>query len=152
MDPQNFLPPKPGFHSLFCLSSSLLHAEDIFRRMFHIDKFQNLSLITGLLQIFRSKKSVCQTPQTALLKTIIQNRRQLIISGSFPLHLPIQFMLTAWNRQDDLRIPSHRFGKCKICRCITGMKRHNHIHFSDTFIIRDISNQKFQFVISIFAA
>ena len=59
-------------------------------------------------------------------------------------------MLTTRNGEDYLCIPSDRFCKRKICCSVTGMQRHDHVHFIHARIVRNIPLQKLQLFISIF--
>ena len=59
-------------------------------------------------------------------------------------------MLAARHRQDHRRSPLYCFCQGMICGCITGMKRHHHIHMAAPFIGCDISLIKMQFFVMIF--
>ena len=135
------------FQSFTRTGSACLYCPDqeILRCMFHINKFQNLRTVSLRFQKFCTD-SVCKKCRHSFFqKSIFQHRRK-----QFILNLVIQFMLTAWNRQYHLRIPLNLFGKCIIGCFVTCMERYHHIYFLHTFIFRNITTQKMQFLISVF--
>ena len=113
--------------------------------MLHINKLQDLHLISGFFQSSCPEcvRHKCSDP--LLDQTIFQNWFQNLI-----FHLFIQFMLTARHRQDYFCIPFQSLLQGIICGRITGVQRHNHVHFGNALVICNISGQKSQFIIAVF--
>ena len=112
--------------------------------MFHIDKLQNLHLISSLLQQI-CPDGICQQRRHPLFdQPVFQHRLQQLI-----FNLTIYLMLTTWYRQNDLCSPAHCFIQSIIGRRITGMQRHHHVHMIHAVIIRDITSQKCQLLIAV---
>lgn len=78
--------------------------QDILRRMLHIDEFQYLGIISFVLQILGPKRIRHQRRHALLDQPISKDRLQCLI-----VNLPVQFMLTAGNGKDHLRIPANGF-------------------------------------------
>ena len=112
--------------------------------MFHIDKFKKLGFISFAFQKLGTKTICDQSCHSFLQDPITHNRLEHFVSD-----LTIQFMLTAWNRQDHLSPPFHCLGQSEICCCIAGMKCHHHVHRRNAFVPCNISLVKMQLVITI---
>ena len=74
---------------------------DILGRVLHINKFQHLHLISGLLEHRSAQPVRDQRGHPLLQKTVFEHRLQHII-----LKLAVQLMLAARNREDRLRAPA----------------------------------------------
>ena len=89
--------------------------------------------------LIRAVKTGKKKSRDSFSDTITHNRLEHFVSD-----LTIQFMLTAWNRQDHLSPPFHCLGQSEICCCIAGMKCHHHVHRRNAFVPCNISLVKMQ--------
>ena len=112
--------------------------------MFHINKLQDLGIITFALQKICTHSICDQRRHPFFQDSIAQNRLQHFIFTLF-----INFMLTAGYGKNDFSSPFHCLGKCIIGSCVTGMKRYHHIHTGYTFIICNITMIEMQLLISV---
>ena len=113
--------------------------------MLHIDKLQDLCVISLPLEIFCTHRIRDKSCHSLFDQSVRKQRCKCFICN-----LTVHFMLTARNRKNDLRFPANCFCKCKIGSSIAGMQRHDHIHFIRAGIICNISFHKLQFSIAIF--
>ena len=112
--------------------------------MLHINEFQDLRGIPFAFQILCAQGIRHKSGHALLDQSVFEYRLQYLI-----LYLPVQLVLAARHRQDNLRFPGNRFSQSMIRRRITRMEGHYHVHPFCICIICNISHLEAKLLITV---